>query len=275
MSLRFERVDEDQNSRHQYVIDQPVDDEEPWLRTLAKLYIELKTETALPLNGISVEGLDVVSAASVSQHLAEAAAPGPPRKVFDVVRSDLGELLAYTHLEEVFATRIGYKALRDRELSDLPGRGLDIVGIEDEDPPVLVLGEVKVSDEARCPPRVVDIDSTSMRAQHLGHLSDLRGTGKKILWMSRSIRDVETRDMLMAAAVMLREGRSHELDISSCSVLVRSQELACLEDCGSFRDTPSDYEPAVVRFVTVTLPSPVSEILADFRAEVEQAVEAA
>src|SRR5207237_641083 len=71
---------------------------------------------------------------------------------------DFAETISYCLLADVFKTRFGYKSLRDRELVQLTGRGIDAIGIEvEENGDIrLVLGETKLSDEAKSPPAVVD-----------------------------------------------------------------------------------------------------------------------
>jgi hypothetical protein len=139
-------------------------DDTNWLTIVADAYVGLRGECALPLTDISLDGIRVVDVEHLRERIRNATIPTyvsgstasgmPPR--LGVVRSDFGEILCYMLNEHDHNTRFGYKSVRDRELTQLPGRGIDAVGVEAGQPLNLVLGEVKVSNENASPPQVVD-----------------------------------------------------------------------------------------------------------------------
>jgi hypothetical protein len=65
---------------------------------------------------------------------------------------------------------------------------------------MLVIGETKVSGEAKSPPQVVDQSADSLRNQHLGHLNDREVTANKIFHSARHALDRDVRDLLFAGA---------------------------------------------------------------------------
>jgi hypothetical protein len=170
------------------------------------------------------------------------------------VRSDFGETLAYVLLEDQFGTLIGYKGVRDRETIQQVGRGIDIVGVEEGDPLLLLLGEVKVSDESASPPQVVDKTADCLQVQHLKHIGERQITAKKIWDQSRHVTDKDIRDRLFTAALYFESERWDKLQLISCSVLVRPEQKYSDRDFGSFRDAPSDYCPARIRFIIFCVP---------------------
>jgi hypothetical protein len=176
----------------------------------------------------------------------------------------MGEVLGYELLEQEYQTRIGYKSVRDRELPQLPGRGIDVIGVELETPGAdgklrlrLLLGEVKVSDENRCPPRVVDANDDSLREQHRAHMAERGHTVSKVFQQAQRTIDSGARDLLFAAGLFLEREAWERVRVIACSVLVRSQRRCADGDCGTFYESPGDYAPATVRFLTIELPEDV------------------
>ena|GEM_PF-1190707 len=245
-----------------------------WLRAVAKEYVRLRTECSVNLPAVlDVSGLGSFDVSQLNARLKKALVPqdDTQRKAFSVTRSDLSEVAAYMLLEQRFGTEIAYKLVRDRELVALPGRGIDAIGIEKGEKLFVVLGEVKFSDEASAPkaPQVVDKAKDGMRNQHLGHLEELSCTVDKIWDCARRARTPEERDSLMAAALYLEHQKWDNVGIVSCCVLVRPEQHHSPGDFGSFREQPSDFVPAAVRFLVWTLPGDMESILQDWVKEVE------
>jgi hypothetical protein len=243
-----------------------------WLDSVAQEYLALRTSTAVPLTEVSLDGIDVLSVDRLKARLAEAAVPRHRGGPLSVVRSDFGEVLLYCLLEQDHGTAIGYKSIRDRELAQQPGRGIDAVGIEQDTSGVLtlVLGEAKVSDEDRCPPRVVEGASDSLREQHRGHLTDRRATASKVLHSARMVTNEQLRDRLVAASLLLEEGRWDRLRVVACCLLVRSAGRFASGDYGRFRTSPADFSPAEIRFLVVRLAKDVDETVAEWHEVVKR-----
>lgn len=252
-------------SPHQYRAYAVAEDDD-WQRSSAAEYVKLRTECSLPVEDISVDGITVMDVEGIRQRLKNATVPKrrsfkTQREMsFDVIRSDLGETLSFMLLDEMYATKFGYKSVRDRELIQLPGRGIDAVGIEDGDPLTLVLGETKVSNE-ESPPQVVDSSTDSLKAQHTEHLKDTKVTAAKIWNLARHVLDVRLRDLYFLAAFYLEEQRWEQLKIVACCVLVRPCEKYQQLDYGSFRAKPSNFAPADIRFLIICLPGDIDSII--------------
>jgi hypothetical protein len=246
-----------------------------WLAQLAQTYVALRTECAVPITTVSLDGVDFVDGAGVLARLTGACLPFRRDDNFDVVRSDMGETLAYAALEQSDGTSIGCKSVRDRELRQAPGRGIDVVGVEPGPKLTLVLGEVKVSDEAKCPPKVVDKAKDGLRKQHLAHMADRQATADKIWDQSRRVNDAALRDKLFASALLFENERWDQLRVVACCVLVRSNARYAVGDLGSFRSSPADYAPADVRFIVITTPDAVEATVKTWHGLLKQAQEEA
>lgn len=242
------------------------------LKVVAMEYVRLRAESILPLAAVQVDGIDVMDVTAVSQRLKQAVVPttSKPGTPFDILRSDFGETLAYLILEQEYSTRIGYKGIRDRETINLPGRGIDTVGTENLAALALLLGEVKLSEEAKSPPQVVDASNDCLRAQHRAHLNDREITTNKLWNISRFVRDKATRDSLLAAAFLFEN--NHPLEIISCSLLIRTAGVHKDTDYGSFRKKPADYAPAGVRFWIVCIPVSAADLVIRWQTHVQAAM---
>jgi len=252
---------------HEYRTYSPAGDPS-WMESLAREYVDLRTACASPLNDVVLEGIEIVDVEQLRRRLHQAALPQRRGGSFDVLRSDLGEVLAYELLQQEFGMTIGYKSVRDRELPALPGRGIDAIGVEAAPPTTdgracyrLVLAETKVSDENRSPPRVVDASEDCLRDQHLAHLSDRRATISKIFQHAQRMTDTVARERLLSAALMLERDRLDRLSVVACCVLVRSQARCAESDSGSFEASPADYAPANIRFLRIQLPDDVESVI--------------
>lgn len=239
----------------------PADD--GWLDELAAEYVALRTSCSFDLDDVRLDGVEILNAAALQARLEANTVPvSTGGGNFDVVRSDMGELLHYLLLETEFQTRFGYKSVRDRELIQLTGRGIDAVGIELDDAKlILCLGETKVSDAAASPPEVVDKKDDCLRAQHLDHLNDLAATTRKVFDLGRRARDPDLQNLFFAAGLLLEGGELDQLEIISCSVLVRPEARHTDEDYGSFRSSPADFVPSTVRFLVVRVPDDIKSMV--------------
>lgn len=235
-----------------------------WVNIVAAEYVRLRTECAQPLEDISVDGIGVLNTEAILKRLKSATIPVRRHDNFDVVRSDFGEILCYMLLEQEYETKFGYKSIRDREITQLPGRGIDAIGIEEgdkDDPLKLILGEAKVSNEAASPPSVVDRGKDCLRNQHLGHLHDLKVTVDKIWDTSRRCLDISVRELLFTAALYLEKQRWDKLCLVACCVLVRPHCRYTEADFGSFQQQSDDYKPALIRFLVMCIPDDVETVV--------------
>ena len=126
------------NAGHEFKVCGPLD-QKACISALANEYHNLRTQPTVSTDSINLDGIGVVDTTRIRSLLTAKVLPLPKGGPFDVVRSDMGETLAYIMLEQNYNTQIGYKSVRDRELIQLPGRGIDIVGVVNDNSLVLLL----------------------------------------------------------------------------------------------------------------------------------------
>ncbi|EFF9267008.1 hypothetical protein ACSD1U_004493 [Escherichia coli] len=259
---------------HTYRVNEP-EDLPAWINAVAAEYVALRTECIVSIDSpLEITGVGIVSVESIQRRLQHACVPQSDlhKKQFSVTRSDLSEVAAYMTLEKDYSTEIGFKLTRDRELITLPGRGIDAIGIEQGNKIVVVLTEVKFSDEnsAPKPPAVVDQKKDSMRNQHLAHLKEREKTTSKLFECARKTKDENLRNQYLTAAFYFEEERWDLMEVVSCCVLVRPKERQCDGDFGSFINTPDDFKPAKVRFIVISLPDSIDNIMKSWSDRVEE-----
>lgn len=264
---------------HHYGIYAPAD-MSAWLAAVATEYVRLRSECSVELpSALDLAGIGLFDVSQIKAKLAAKLVPPstPTKSPFGVSRADLSETAAYMLLERIFGTQIAYKPVRDRELIQLPGRGIDAIGIEQNGKLLVILCEVKFSDEDSQPkpPQVVDTSDKGMRRQHMGHLSDLPVTTAKIWDCARRARDPGLQQGLITAALYLEHKSWEQVAVVSCCVLVRPEHQHHAGDFGTFKSSPEDYAPAQIRFLVWSLPGDLETILKGWDAAVQAAKAAA
>ncbi len=237
-----------------------------WLAVLAEEYRRLRTVSDYPPTALSFDGLDL-AVEEVAEILGAATVPHYEPGNFGVVRSDLAEVILALVGEWMYGSRYGYRSVSDRELVQRPGRGIDQIGVEYDEPTArltLVLGEAKVSSEQKSPPGVVDRGDDCLRAQHLMHLRDRHSTADKVWAASRRCPDPETQRLLRIAAELFRAGIDDKIRIVAASLLVRPPTARTPRDFGSFHRASADFRPAHIRFLLIRLPGDIDEVAVEF-----------
>lgn len=261
MTLSLIKIEEFSNENHKYCTFQ-LDDLCDWKRLIAAEYVRLRmtTKSGQLVEDLSVDGITVMNVENVKRRLKQAVIPEFTTSPFNVVRSDFGEVICYMLFEKDYKTKFAYKGVCDRELVQLPGRGIDAVGIEEENGMItLVLGEVKVSDESKSPPALVDKKEDGLRNQHRGHMQDLYDkTSNKVWDLGHRATDTSIRDLFFTAGYLLDEKRLDKLNIIAACVLIRPRTSYSAKDYGSFRRSPRDYAPASVRFFVICVPDDIT-----------------
>ncbi len=235
-----------------------------WLVPMAREYIRLLSHSQERIENIRSHLADLnMDMTSVERRLKQNSVPKRRYDNFDVMRSDFGELLCYMLLEENYSTVIGAKSIEIRELTDAPGRGIDAIGIEERDGKlVLVLCEVKVSDDRTSPPGVVERREDCLKNQQLMHIEQLfNATKRKIQHCAKLVRDRQRSAQLDLVSALLEFGFVDDLKVVSCCVLVRPASLHRSQDFGSFYTNPDQFQPATVRFLIPCLPHPINDII--------------
>lgn len=247
---------------HHLRVYEPSDDD--WLEQLAAEYQRLRTQSQAPVEPLSFEGVEVLDVEGVERMLIAACVPTYEPGNFGVIRSDLAEVILATIQTDHYGCEYGYRGVRDRELIQLPGRGIDQIGVEiietkDGTRIALVLGEAKASTQAACPPTVVDSAADCLRTQHLGHIEDFSTTLDKVKNASRHASSPLVAQSLRIAARLL-ELKDDRASVVAASLTIRPTGATVPDDFGSFHASPGDYGPARVRFMLVKLPESIDEI---------------
>jgi len=250
---------------HQVTVLEPQADD--WLDTLAEEYRQLRTAAVVPLE--LLQGLEV-SVQELQRRLQLRMLPtrrtGATRHL-SVERSDLGELALAVAGQQFRDYLYGYRSVRDRELVQLPGRGIDQIGVraateDGQEVIYLSLGEAKVSAEAKTPPRVVHGARDSLHEQHIGHLTEREATSQKLWNARRQTTDPHTARLLASAAWLWDEDNDGRLIVRCTSMLVRPDH-GSLGDAGPFQSSPSTYEPGEVDFMVLRVATNDIEALVD------------
>ncbi|GCE12037.1 hypothetical protein [Tengunoibacter tsumagoiensis] len=273
MSTLFALAGEFDSGKHQYRVYEPGSSSTvDWLFPLAKEYVKTLSQSILPRRPIQAPESDFhMDMTRLERYIAKASIPKYKPGNFNVVRSDFGELLCYVLLECWYNTLFGAKSISYRELKDLPGRGIDAIGIERGDPLTIVLCEVKVSDDQKSPPRVVDDSDDCLSKQHRHHLDAMSHATKEKIWRAyRFTKDERIGDLLAEAATYIEEQQIEKLRIVSCNVLIRPKTKYTEADFGSFRQTPADYLPADIRFLIACVPDDLNTLIKDWYSIVEK-----
>ncbi|MBF8436537.1 hypothetical protein I0Q91_05575 [Halanaerobiaceae bacterium Z-7014] len=179
---------------------------------------------------------------------------------FQVVRSEFGEIIAQLTLMDYFETEFHLNRLKRKEIPMLPTRGIDFLGIEfDNEIPVLVLGEVKVSTEKRNPPGVVhnpgDDGCLEIRIPHL--LSDQEKITSELAYYLENV-SADKKELYIDIFNRLTNEES-TLVIIGNPFLLRDAEAYSIEDLGNLLEYDSN-EYQKVRFVIVKIAEDINKL---------------
>jgi hypothetical protein len=257
--------DEHGTAPHRLVILDVTDKD--WIERVAEAYRELRTEQRLPDPSPemlpALNGVDVLDPARIQKLLIESQIAKRRGGNFDVLRSDLAEVLMGIIGADLGGYSYGYRSIRDRESAAQPGRGIDQIGIRLADKTLhLMVGEAKLSNERRTPPKVVDDNDDSLSKTHRKKMQNRAELSERIDQAFRFCTDPETA-ALFAAARMVLEAEHDCLVLHLTSVMVRPKSLASSTDFGSYADTPDQFSPGVVEFYIVAAEADDIEALVD------------
>lgn len=180
-----------------------------------------------------------------------------PDAINDIYRSDLGELLMTYYFEEKIHTnntfKIPVKNISIRELSQLPGRGLDAIGYRVEGEKIrLLFGEAKVSGSKNSPPEVVHQTNDSIYKTHLKHSGSLNYALKKLSEYYKHLLHDDA--VVIGVAIWLIENNKMDfLDITLGCALIRDHK--CVNDKTDFGKMKSDskaFDPHEIHFALLT-----------------------
>jgi hypothetical protein len=205
--------------------------------------------------------LDAVSDPDAIEELIASAAqstiPEPAQRKtqpwLDTARNELGEVVCYAALEELFSASLPAKRVRHKEVPQLPSRGMDAFALGDDPEAAhelrLYLSETKSSSDAASPPRVVDEAEDSLHKQLL---DAVRTRTKVTSELSRALKYTEGNERNRVARAMVLWAKA-ELATTVVPFLLRPKERHGSTDFGAFEDDPSVFDPANVAFCLVRI----------------------
>ncbi len=215
--------------------------------------------------------LDAVSDPEAMKELVASAAqstiPEPAQRTtqpwLDTARNELGEVICYAALEELFSAILPVKRVRHKEVPQLPSRGMDALALA-EDPTAdyalrLYLSETKSSSDMASPPRVVDESEDSLRKQLL---EAVHTRTKVTAELARALKYTVGAERDRVARAMILWAKA-ELATTVVPFLLRPKERHGEGDFGAFRDEPSVFDPAHIAFCLVRIDGTIEALSQD------------
>lgn len=133
--------------------------------------------------------------------------------------------------------------------ASLPSRGMDALAIRDEGQVVLLICEVKTSDDGASPPGVVGSGGSSLHSQVRAFVADPDRVLVELNWAFKHSQPGD--EALVARAILLKTRDA--LPLEAVPVLVRPRGRHRDTDCGIFEDDPGSVSPATVHFCAIRL----------------------
>ncbi|MBI5215348.1 MAG: hypothetical protein HY960_06305 [Ignavibacteriae bacterium] len=235
-----------------------------FIKKFAERYVQQRTASVTPAKTISANflfkntgfdttDLEKIITRNVIAEDKKREAGETPAVLNDIYRSDLGELLLTYYFEEKIAIpkrfKIPVKNLSVRELSHLPGRGMDAIGYRLVGQKVnLLFGEAKVSHSTDSPPSVVHHTEDSIYKTHLKHKTDLRAVLKKLSEYYKHLIP-EDAAMIGFAIWAIENNKDTNYEITFGCTLVRDSTCVnAVSDYGKMKSSKTDFEPHEVHF---------------------------
>ena len=205
--------------------------------------------------------LDAVSDPEAIRELVRSAAqstiPEPAQRTtqpwLDTARNELGEVICYAALHEIFDATLPAKRVRHKEIPQLMSRGMDALGLA-HDPHTahelrLYLSETKSSSSAESPPAVVDRTDDSL---HVQLLDAVRTRTRVTSELSRALKYTDGPDRHLVARAMVLWAKD-DLATTVVPFLLRPSDKYGAGDFGAFRTDPSTFAPAHIAFCLVRI----------------------
>ncbi|TQK20147.1 hypothetical protein FBY40_2670 [Microbacterium sp. SLBN-154] len=214
----------------------------------------------------AAKGLDSVcdesAIAKVIDEVAIAVIPqvDPQSKVpkhLQVPRNEVAEVLALYVLEQIHNFSVPSSRIRNKEVSGLPSRGLDVLGLTPNS--AVVLTEVKASSSTSSPPAVVHTARDSMHAETLRRLNNRESVLGELHWALKHAKS-EAREA--TARALLLHGLSKAPTPTVAPVLVRAAGTYKPSDFGNFANPSKEFGQSPIRFAVIRLPGTLEDFAA-------------
>jgi hypothetical protein len=196
----------------------------------------------------------------------------------DIYRSDLGELLLTLYFEEskdigVNKFIIPYKNITYREIPDMPGRGIDVIGyrIENNNIIQLLLGEAKVSEDTANPPQVVHQSADSIYKTHKKHKENKKELVEKLANHSRKLIDDDSQMILLLIMYIHNELKDNFNILFGCGLVRDYTCFKAEKDYGKMKTNAKEFEPYSIDFpIFVFTDKTITEFTTIFYQEVQK-----
>ncbi|MEO8965594.1 MAG: hypothetical protein ABI370_13090 [Gammaproteobacteria bacterium] len=264
---------------------------EKFIVKFSEMYIKQRSETKFSYDKIDESllfqkhGFDsthikkIITKNAVANDIIREAGGKHKTVLTDIYRSDLGELLLTYYFEEKLSESerfiIPYKNITNRALAAQPGRGLDAVGYRiNNDRIQLLIGEGKVSHQAKNPPDVVDYTHDSIYNTQIKFKNNKGLLVNRLADYTRNLTD-EAAEKIGLVLLLLDFGRDNEFDlVFGCSLL---RDVTCVkinEDYGKFYTQQTDFDPHQITFCIMSLDKNVADTIDLFYNKVQELCEA-
>jgi hypothetical protein len=235
-----------------------------FIKKFAEKYVKQRTASVTPVKtitsnflfnntGFDTSSLEKIITRNVIAEDKKRESGQTPEVINDIYRSDLGELLLTYYFEEKIDVtkrfKIPIKNISKREVSNLPGRGMDAIGYRLDGGKVnLLFGEAKVSHVSDSPPPVVHQTEDSIYKTHLKHKTDLKAALKKL---SEYYKNLIYEDAIAIGFAIwaIENNQESNYEITFGCTLVR--DFTCVNegsDYGKMKSNQTDFEPHKVFF---------------------------
>lgn len=174
-----------------------------------------------------------------------------------VPRNEVAEVLALYVLERIHGFEVPASRIRNKEVSGLPSRGLDVLGLTSVC--AVVLTEVKASSSQASPPSVIHTASDSMLAETLRRLNNRKSLIAELHWALRHAK-VASKERV-ARSILLYALPSAPVP-TVAPVLVRAAGTYQATDYGNFKSPSAEFGESPIRFVVVRLPGALEDFAA-------------
>lgn len=200
---------------------------------------------------------DPAAIAELVTAAAQSAVPAPAQRTtqpwLDTARNELGEVICYAALEELFEASVLAKRIRHKEVPHLPTRGMDAIALRDDATAPhdlrLYLSETKSSSSSDSPPSVVDQADDCLHAQLLAAVQQRTKVASEL---ARATKYLSGAEQLRLARAMVLWGKE-ELATTVVPFLLRPKERHGAQDFGAFSEQPATFDPAHVAFCLVRI----------------------
>jgi len=235
-----------------------------FIKKFAAKYVEQRTASVTPAKtitanflfkntGFDTSSLEKIITKNVIAEDKKREEGKTPLVINDIYRSDFGELLLTYYFEEKIESgkqfKIPIKNISIREVSHLPGRGMDAIGYRLDGAKVnLLFGEAKVSHVTDTPPPVVHQTNDSIYKTHLKHKSDKKAALRKLSEYYKHLLHDDAA--IMGIAIWAIENDKDDLvEITFGCTLVR--DYSCMNessDYGKLKSHKKDFDPHQIWF---------------------------